>query len=200
MSNLRKQVCIIHGGNTYRNDEEFLNNLQNSELDYERLLYAPSWRDWCAERLTDWDVILPSMPNKQNAKYSEWSLYFSKIIPLLDSSAVLVGHSLGGIFLAKYLSENQPDLSFAKLILVTAPYNDETIESLGDYKIFDTKKLSSAADEIHILHSKDDPVVSFDEAKRYKADLPDAKLHVFDDRQHFVDSTFPELLEIIKSN
>jgi predicted alpha/beta hydrolase family esterase len=194
---MTKQICIIHGGETFSSDEEYLKNLKDKELKYERILYSPSWSKWIAVQLTDHDVLLPSMPNKQNARYDEWSIYFSKIMPFLQPSAILIGHSLGGIFLAKYLSENPPAKPFAKLILVAAPYSDETRESLGDFKLTSAKPLTNAVKEIHLMHSEDDPVVAVSELKRYAADLPNALVHRFTDKHHFIEPFFRELLTLI---
>ena len=47
------------------------------------------------------------MPNSMNARYKEWKIMFNKFLPFFKNNLVLVGHSLGGIFLAKYLSENK---------------------------------------------------------------------------------------------
>lgn len=194
---MTKQICIIHGGETFSSDEDYLANLKAKELNYDRLLYSPSWSKWIAEQLPDHDVLHPSMPNKQNAKYDEWSLYFSKIVPFLRPSAILVGHSLGGIFLTKYLSENPPAEPFAKLILVAAPYANETNESLGDFKLTTAKPLASAAHEIHLMHSEDDPVVDISELDYYVADLPNATVHKFINKHHFIEPTLPELLDMI---
>ena len=191
------QICIIHGGETFDSDGAYRDYLKNKELDYERLLYAPAWKTWLAEQLTDYDVLTPSMPNKQNAKYDEWALYFSKIVPFLRSDAVLIGHSLGGIFLAKYFTENPPAEPFAKLILLAAPHSDESLESLGSFRIKNATVLASVAQHIHLLHSEDDPVVSVSEVDRYAADLPDAVVHRYTDKHHFIGAELPELLEII---
>ena len=53
-----------------------------------------------------YEVLIPQMPNSQNARYSEWKILFEKIISILDDEIILIGHSLGGIFLVKYFSEN----------------------------------------------------------------------------------------------
>lgn len=196
---MNRQLCIIGGGETFGSDAEYLSYLKSKELSYERLLYAPSWRNWIAEQLPDYDVLLPSMPNKQNAKYDEWSLYFSKIVPFLEPSAILIGHSLGGIFLAKYFTEHLPSTPYRKLVLVAAPYDDETSESLGDFRLTDTTTLPAVADEIHLLHSIDDPVVLITEKDKYLLDVPEAQVQVFTDKHHFIDPELPELLEIIRT-
>jgi predicted alpha/beta hydrolase family esterase len=197
MDHSKRQICILHGGTTYPDDESFRRSLAALTVDYDRLLYAPRWRNWLAEQLPDHDVLLPSMPNSQNARYEDWSLYFDKIMPYLRDDAVLIGHSLGGIFLAKYLTEHQPVRPLAALLLVAAPYDDETDESLGNFKVLNVSKLANAAHEIHLFHSKDDPVVHITELDKYRTDLPKAQVHVFEDKQHFNMSTFPELLALI---
>ena len=197
MTEQKPQICIIHGGTVFESDEEYQQALRNLTLSYDRLLYAPSWKNWLAEQLPDHDVLLPSMPNKINAKYDDWALYFSKIVPFLRPDAILIGHSLGAIFLARYFTENPLAKPFAKLILVAAPYDDETGESLKGFKLTDASALAEAFDEIHLLYSADDPIVPFAEKDKYQHDLPSAKVHIFEDKQHFNDTTFPELSAII---
>jgi predicted alpha/beta hydrolase family esterase len=194
----KPQLCIIHGGTTFENDAKYRLSLEAFTPSYERLLYGTDWKVWLVNQLPDYDVLLPSMPNKQNAKYDEWSLYFSKIIPFFSPCTVLIGHSLGGIFLAKYFSELSPDEKFKKIILIAAPFADETLESLGDFKISSANKLQLAAQELHLLYSEDDPVVPYSELDAYRDDLPQAHVHTFNNKQHFNDQEFPEILEIIR--
>ena len=68
------------------------------------------------------NYMYPQMPNKQNADYQAWKIEFEKILPDLDKDSILIGHSLGGIFLAKYLSENKLAQKLDSLHLVAAPY------------------------------------------------------------------------------
>jgi uncharacterized protein len=198
MTEQKPQICIIHGGTVFESDEEYQQALRDLTLNYDRLHYAPSWKNWLAEQLPDRDVLLPSMPNKINAKYDDWALYFSKVVPFLCPDAILIGHSLGGIFLAKYFTENPPAKPFAKLILIAAPYDDETGESLKGFKLSNASTLADAFDEIHLFYSTDDPVVPFTEKNTYLRDLPEAKVHVFEDKQHFNTSTFPELIQLTR--
>ncbi|MES2630420.1 MAG: alpha/beta fold hydrolase [Patescibacteria group bacterium] len=194
-----KQVCVIHGGNAFESKSDFIANLKATELDYDRLLYHPRWNNWLGETLTDFEVLLPTMPNASSAEYDEWSLYFSKILPFLKPNAVLVGHSLGGIFLAKYLNEHSNSLHFKKVILIAPPFRDETDESLASFRLpQNMSDLSSAADEFILFHSRDDFVVPFEETNKYLAILPHARATFFEDRGHINTPTFPELLDEIK--
>lgn len=196
---IKQQICIVHGGSTFPSLSEFRQSLEVLDLDYERLLYAPSWKNWLSEQLPEADVLLPQMPNKQNAQYDEWKVLFEKVLVFLSPDATLIGHSLGGVFLAKYFSENPSDYRYKKIILVAAPYDDETGESLGDFGLSSASGLAGAAQEIRLLYSRDDQIVPVTELDKYKQDLPAANIHLFDDRGHFNIPEFPELLAIISS-
>lgn len=193
-----KQVLIINGGNSFSSYEAYLNHLTTMSFDYNRLLPKKRWRDWIADQLADSDVLLPSFPNSQNAVYEEWKIYFEKIIPLLDDDVSLVGHSLGAMFLAKYLQDNPLRDKVKRLVLIAPGYNDDSLEDLGSFEITSASNLIESTNEIHLFHSKDDPLVSFGELAKFHADIPTAQTHVFSDRGHFLDETFPELLEILQ--
>jgi len=198
---MKQQVLIIGGGNSFVNYDYYLYSLKNKEITLERLKANRRWRDLIGEELGDnYDVFVPEMPNRLNAKYSEWKIIFEKILPLLNDKLILVGHSLGGIFLAKYLSENNISNKVYGLILVSAPFDEEGEEgeSLNDFKLNSPVSNLNKYKKVVLIHSKDDEVVSFGEVKKYLKLLPTAELVVFKDRGHFSQNTFPELVEIIK--
>ena len=193
-----KQIVIVHGGSSFNSYENYLDSLKNSPLHYERLLWAQKWREWLAQTTTGYDVLLPNFPNKQNAQYEEWKIYFEKLLPLLDSDVQLVGYSLGAMFLAKYLHESPLSSPVRRLVLVSPCYDNESVEDLGSFRVTSATGLEKSAREIHLFHSKDDPVVPFAELAKFQRDLPSAKIHVFEDRGHFFQSTFPELKELLE--
>ena len=76
------------------------------------------------ERLPEFSAIKPEMPNKDMARYSAWKLWFEKYFQFLDhGELILIGHSLGAMFLVKYFAENQFPKKVAQLHLV-APVLD----------------------------------------------------------------------------
>lgn len=139
------------------------------------------------------EVILPTMPNKTNAKYSEWKLWFKKIIPHLNPEVVLIGHSLGGLFLAKYLSENSFPRKIKATFIVAAPYGWANFTKPKTFK-----KLEKQGGKIFIYHSKNDPVVPFTDFKKYKKKLKTALARIFKNKGHFTQAKFPELVTDIK--
>ncbi len=193
-----KQIVIVHGGSSFNNYENYLNNLKNSQLHYERLLWVQKWRDWLAQEIVVADVLLPDFPNKQNADYTEWKIYFEKLLSLLRNDIQLVGYSLGAMFLAKYLHESPLSKPVRRLVLVSPCYDDESVEDLGSFQVTSATGLETSAKEIHLFHSKDDPVVPFTELAKFQRDLPTATVHIFEDRNHFFQPTFPELKELLE--
>ena len=156
--------------------------------------------------LPNFQVIKPEMPNKEMACYAVWKLRFEKHFPFLDEEHLIVaGHSLGAMFLVKYFSEQQFPFRFKQLHLVAPVFDAEGLPEgdnyLGDfaYEQKNIKNLAHQAEEIIIWHSKDDPVVPFHHSEKIKAELPDAKLMVFEEKQHFNQAEFPELIQSIQN-
>lgn len=109
LSTMMKQIVVIGGGDafpTYDAYLSFLKNFKAENIDYFK--ETPNWKSSLQEVLGDeYEVLAPRMPNKSNAKYVEWEIWFEKMFPFLNGEVILVGHSLGASFLAKYLSEEQ---------------------------------------------------------------------------------------------
>lgn len=141
------------------------------------------------------------MPNKTNAQYNEWKIFFKKLVDLLDDNFILIGHSLGGIFLTKYLSENQVNKIIKKTFLIAAPYDDGGMDKEPMYSFLrsgDLKKMENQAGKIYIYQSKDDFAVPFDHLEKYRKAIPSATVREFEDRNHFLQEIIPELINDIK--
>ena len=142
-----KQLLYIHGGNLTKDNDELLKIMATREINpFEE---KKRRRLTLQERLPEFVVIKPEMPNKDMARYSTWKLWFEKYIPFLDAeNLVLVGHSLGGMFLAKYLAENEFPIQISQLHLVAPVLDDQGLNEgdnyLGDfaYEVNDIKKIS----------------------------------------------------------
>jgi uncharacterized protein len=171
------------------------------KLDFNRLLQA-GWKESFARKLgKGFQVIQPKMPNPSNARYAEWEIWFRKIVPFIKSGAVLVGHSLGGIFLAKYLATHAFPKKIKATILIAAPFDRKSMdESLGDFTLpASLKRFARQAGRVFIYHSADDPVVPVEHAEKYHRALPAATFRLFRHKAHFNQPTFPELVSEIRS-
>src|SRR3989344_1816032 len=194
----KQQVVVVHGGDTFETYGEYISFLKKYEVSLE-YFKKRRWRENLQDVLgDDFEVIAPAMPNKSNAQYLEWKIWFEKLFPFLDDSLILIGHSLGGAFVAKYLSENRFPKKLKAVLLVAAVYDKDT-EGYGLATFSLPKEVDLQTDKICLYHSKDDFVVPFDDVNRYKEALPNAEVKIFEDRGHFATEEFPEIVEDIKS-
>lgn len=142
-----KQLLYIHGGNLTKDNDELLKIMSTREISpFEE---KKRRRLTLQERLPEFVVIKPEMPNKDMARYSTWKLWFEKYIPFLEAeNLVLVGHSLGAMFLTKYLAENEFPIQISQLHLVAPVLDDQGLNEgdnyLGDfaYEVNDIKNIS----------------------------------------------------------
>ena len=198
---MKKQIVVIGGGDTFKTYKEYISYLKNIKFDFKKLKIK-RWKETLDEKLGDnFEVLSMKMPNNANAKYNEWKIMFKKLLPFLKDNVILLGHSLGGIFLAKYLSENKFPKKIKATFLVSAPFDEEDRDySLGDFKLpKNLDKLRQQGGKIFLYHSKNDPVVPFADSGKYKKALPGAKATIFKNRKHFDQTKFPELVKDIKS-
>jgi len=200
-----KQLVYIRGWTLSKNDDELYNTIQTREINpFEE---RKRWRNTLQEHLPEFKIIKPEMPNALMARYKIWKLWFEKHLPYFDSEQfILIGHSLGWMFLIKYLWENGFPFKITQLHLI-APVLDNSGLNPGDDYLWDfaydssiIKNIEKVANKIFIWHSKDDPSVPFSHSERIKAELSRAQFMVFDDRWHFKQAEFPELLDAIKGD
>lgn len=197
---MKKQVVVIHGGDTFNTHEDYLDFLRNFNIDIERYKSKKDdWKPWLRQRLGDeYEIILPQMPNKSNAQYDEWKIWFDKITQFLNDEVILVGHSLGGSFLAKYLSENIFPKKIKGVFLVSAVFDkDSEGYNLASFTL--PEKLDLQTDNIFLYHSEDDPVVPISALEKFQQSFSGSRGCIFEDRKHINQEEFEELAQDILS-
>lgn len=202
-----QQIIHIHGWNCFPSQEALCETLKNWDYDPFAEEQRKRWRDWLKEELiSTHQMIMPVMPNSNFAYYQAWKIWFEKIFPYLnDEWVILIGHSLGWMFLLKYLTENHIPVKVSQLHLVSACLDETGLSADDSYLwdfIFDTDKIpviSQRIKDIYIYHSKDDKTVPYSHSVRLSKYLPQAKFMLFEDRGHFRWDTFPELKEGIEN-
>lgn len=186
--NKKQQIIFIHGGDSFNTRKEFLDDLRAYQVD-PYVGKAARWYCSLTEIFGgDFDVISPDMPSG-NCDFEAWTIWFGNHVPFIKNNTILIGHSLGANFLVAYLAEHTLPIKIKSLHLVAGcagegsfpfPQNGENIE----------KQLKN----IVLYHSHDDPVVPFSDTEKYKTILPSARLLEFEDRGHFLQGEFPELV------
>ncbi len=197
------QVMVIHGGMTFKNDADYLNYLKTKKVSLEKGV------NWAGEYLEkklgkNFEIIRPRMPLQDYATYSEWKILFERYIPLLNDNVILIGNSLGGIFLAKYLSENTFPKKILATYLVCAPF-DNTLpgeDLVGGFTLgSDLSLLEKNSKNLRLLFSKDDDVVPVSHAEKFSKKLKSAQVVIYKSKNgHFNVPTFPEIIKMLKSD
>jgi len=203
MNKNKIQVFFIHGGMTFKSHKDYLHFLKNREITTEKKI---RWTDeYLEKKLGDnFEIIKPRMPLQDNAKYNEWKISFERYFPKLKNNIILIGASLGGIFLVKYLSENKFPKKLLSVYLVCPPF-DNTLpveELVGGFKLkSDLSKLEKNCKNVRLLFSKNDDVIPISHAEKYANKLKKSKITIYDHiNGHFKISEFPEIVKMIKED
>jgi predicted alpha/beta hydrolase family esterase len=194
---------MIHGGMTFKNRKDYLHYLKTREIS---LVKKIKWSGDGFDKILgkNFEIIKPNMPLPDNAKYDDWKIHFERHFPYLKNNLILIGGSLGGIFLAKYLSENKFPKKILSTYLICPPFdNSLTGEDLtGGFKLkSDLSLLEKNSKNLYLLFSKDDDIVPVAHAEKYRAKLKKAKIVIYKSKNgHFKISKFPEIIKMIKSD
>lgn len=200
---MKKQIFIIHGGETFKNRKDYLHFLKTKNIsikDKER--WTGKYLD--IELGKKFEIIKPLMPLHYNAKYEDWKIYFERYLPYLRNNIILIGTSLGGTFLAKYLSEHKFPKKILSTYLICPPFDDTCIgaDLVGGFKLkSDLSLLEKNSNNLTLLFSKDDDCVLVSHAEKYRNKLKNAKIIIYKSKNgHFMISRFPEIIKMIKSD
>ncbi|MFA5355364.1 MAG: alpha/beta hydrolase [Candidatus Paceibacterota bacterium] len=198
------QILVIHGGMTFKNEKDYLNYLRTKEVSTSKKTYwAPGYLEKALGR--NFEVIAPRMPLQDNAKYRDWAILFKRYLSLLKGKFILIGSSLGGIFLAKYLSENKLSKKALSVYMVCPPFDNTLPEEdlVGGFVLKnDLSLIEKNSRNIYLLFSKDDDVVPVFHAEKYRKKLS-SNVHMIiykSKNGHFNIPRFPEIVKLIKAD
>lgn len=183
-----KTAIIIHG---LPAKEEYFSTIGDSESNCH-------WLPWLQKQLIVNEILAqtPEMPTPYNPTYQDWKDTLERFD--LNEDTILVGHSCGGGFILRYLSEE--NVKVGKVVLV-APWIDP--EKFLDTGMFDFKideNVVSKTKELTIFESTDDQDSVQDTIKEIKRVVKNLNIVTFQNYGHFCfrnmhTKEFPELLK-----
>ena len=142
----------------------------------------------------------PPLPEPENPRYMAWKMALQSILPVGGHKAAIVGHSLGGSVIVKYLSEGLCQVPIARLFLVGAPYWGTRGWSMEEFMFEHGFELKlPAIEKIFIYHSRADKFVPFSHGKAYAKMLPGAILRTIEGQDHEFKEGLPLLVNDIRS-
>jgi predicted alpha/beta hydrolase family esterase len=142
----------------------------------------------------------PAMPDPENPRYQQWKMTLQSALPVGGNKIAIVGHSLGGSVIVKYLSEGLLQVPVAGLFLVSTPWwgvRGWTVDEFQFERNFEAKL--PPVDHTYIYHSRNDNWVPYSHAGIYHKKLPAAVLRSIDGDQHEFNLGLPELVNDIKA-
>lgn len=200
----KPQILMVHGGMTFKNDKDYVHWLKTRKVSTKK---RPYWEaDLEMKLCKKFEIMRPRMPLQDNAKYRDWKIAFERYLPLLKikNNFILIGSSLGGIFLAKYLSEHKLPKRALSVYLVCAPFDATlpTEDLVGGFSLkAGISLIERNCKNLHILFSKDDDIVPVSHAEKYKKKLKKAHIVIYTNKKgHFTAPKFPEIIKMIQSD
>lgn len=184
-----KNAIILHG--TSDKDEYY--------SDEHPSLSNAHWFPWIQKQLliNGIHAIEPEMFEAYQPDYGEWKKEFERYE--ITPETILVGHSCGGGFIVRYLSENK-DVKVGTVVLV-APWLDPDNTKQNDFFAFEIdENLASRTKSITIFHSDNDMDTVQCSVQMIRDEVIDLGYREFHNKGHFClkdlkEEAFPELLK-----
>lgn len=158
------------------------------------------WFPWLQRQLILRGILTqtPEMPTPYDARYEEWASVIEQFD--ITEETILIGHSLGGGFLVRWLSESKIKVGRVALIAPWLDPNKELTTGFFDFSI--DSELAKKAKDITVFISYDDDQEELTSFQILKDTIPGLKIREFDGKGHFILAhmktvEFPELRDFL---
>ncbi len=188
-------AILIHGWGT---KEEFYDSKYPSASN-------SHWFPWLTKELMIRDIhtVSVEMPDSHDPQYEVWKKELERFD--LDKDTILVGHSCGGGFIVRYLSET--NIKVGK-VLLAAPWIGVQPDREFDASFFNfdiDTSIVSKTDGVTIINSTNDSLQIQESVRQLSQKIKDIKLVELEEKGHLTlkglgTEEFPELLKEIIAN
>jgi uncharacterized protein len=182
---MKKEILFIHGAGegAYDEDKKLVENL--------RQLLGVSY-----------EIRYPKMENEEDAPYKVWTSQIKSELATMKGALILIGHSLGGSVLLKFLAEEKTGHAIAGIFIVAAPFwggDGWTYDGYETLMLPEQTESSVLHDvPVFLYHSDDDEVVPFKHLSLYSRKFPRAQVRKIKNRGHQMDNNLPEVANDIR--
>ncbi len=125
-----------------------------------------NWFPWLAGELNVLGVrtIVPAMPTPENQSLINWRAAFLEQVGELDESSILIGHSVGALFLLRLLERMEQRIACTVLVApLIGDIGNPTYDKLNSSFLigagFNWQNVRSKGGSIHIFCGENDPYV-----------------------------------------
>jgi len=156
-----------------------------------------SWFPKAKEHLfaKGYQVFVPDLPGGYFPILEDWLEIVRSYN--LDENWIVIGHSLGGVTILRFLEETKKPI--AQAIVVASPLEAMNFGALENFyqTDFNWKKIKSNAESIDLIYESDDPVVPIANGEKL-AKVLEAELYIQSGALHLIELDLSLLDKIIK--
>jgi predicted alpha/beta hydrolase family esterase len=186
-----KTAIILHGKPSkegyYNTDKEAQSNSH--------------WLPWIQHELllVDYLAQTPELPKPYDPNYENWKKVFERFD--INEDTILIGHSRGGAFLVRYLSENKIKTDKVALIAPSINIQDKETEN-GFFNFEIDGAFPKRTKGVKVFYSTDDRGSVEETAEMLKNKILGAEFAEFSNKGHFTlgdmnTVEFPELKDFL---
>lgn len=187
-----KKAILLHG---WSDKSEYYDSSLPSASNHQ-------WHPWLQKQLQlhDIDAQTPEVYMGWRLEYDDWRQAFERYQP--DENTMLVGHSCGGGFIVRWLTEN-PNVRVGKVVLVAPWLNPDNYEP--DTKFFEftiNPRIVDQTQGLTIFESDNDMDTVKASVALLRDTLQDVEYKTFHNKGHFCiedlgGNEFPELRDYL---
>lgn len=144
----------------------------------------------------EYTIRFPTITQPASPTYEKFKKMFERTLPDISSPVVILGHSLGGSTVLKYLSEEHPPVNIEALLLLSTPFWKSDMK---EYRLKDNFQRSlDTIPRVFIYHSRHDPFVPVEHLEYYRKAFSKAIVHLLEGKDHTFPNGLPVLIKDLK--
>lgn len=144
--------------------------------------------------------FIPLFPTPHNQSLESWMTTFKPFLKYVNEHSVFIGHSIGCAFILDLFERLKQPVAGAILVGgFVGPLNNPTFDTINVTfyeKPFDWETILKKCKQFVVINSDNDPFVPLRRGKEIAQNLK-TELTVIEERGHFNNKEFPELLELL---
>jgi predicted alpha/beta hydrolase family esterase len=144
-------------------------------------------------------VRYPRMPNEAEPDYPAWKAALFTQFDALDEDAILVGHSVGGMFLIHAVAEQRPKRKWRAIVLIAPPFLGD-----GGWPADGTDPVTNLTEDLRpdvpvlLYHGAADDEIPPEHMELYAKAIPHATTRVLADRDHQLNNDLSDVARDIR--
>lgn len=137
------------------------------------------------ELAQDYRIRAPLMPGPEEPHAIAWLDALDSELVDFPDDGVLIGHSMGGAMILKFIAERRQSLATSGLVMIACPFWGEPDWEVEEFYLPDAfADQLTGLKRILLYHSRDDAIVPFAHMAVYRKHIPRAEVHEVDGAGH----------------